>query len=109
MLRWISSGSPRVGVSLLLLFWLGGQFGGEGRRPSEVESRACLERSQKRTDSRSSKTDTSQVSSEEYILAEHMCGIVAYLGKSDAKDILIAGLQRLEYRGYDSAGVAIMR
>jgi glucosamine--fructose-6-phosphate aminotransferase (isomerizing) len=38
-----------------------------------------------------------------------MCGIVAYLGAADAKDILIAGLQRLEYRGYDSAGVAIMR
>jgi len=38
-----------------------------------------------------------------------MCGIVAYLGAAEAKDILVAGLQRLEYRGYDSAGVAIMQ
>ena len=35
-----------------------------------------------------------------------MCGIVAYLGKKDARPILIEGLKRLEYRGYDSAGVA---
>ena len=38
-----------------------------------------------------------------------MCGIVAYLGAAEAKDILVAGLQRLEYRGYDSSGVAIIR
>ena len=37
-----------------------------------------------------------------------MCGIVGYLGKSDAYPILIKGLQRLESRGYDSAGVAIL-
>ncbi len=37
-----------------------------------------------------------------------MCGIVAYLGKKVAQPILIEGLKRLEYRGYDSAGVAIM-
>lgn len=37
-----------------------------------------------------------------------MCGIVAYLGKKEAYPILIKGLQRLEYRGYDSAGVALM-
>ncbi len=36
-----------------------------------------------------------------------MCGIVAYLGNKDAYPILIKGLQRLEYRGYDSSGVAI--
>ena len=36
-----------------------------------------------------------------------MCGIVAYIGKQDAFPILIKGLQRLEYRGYDSAGVAL--
>ena len=35
-----------------------------------------------------------------------MCGIVAYLGKKAAQPILIEGLKRLEYRGYDSAGVA---
>ena len=34
-----------------------------------------------------------------------MCGIVGYIGSSKAKDILISGLKRLEYRGYDSAGI----
>ncbi len=37
-----------------------------------------------------------------------MCGIVAYIGKQEAYPILIKGLQRLEYRGYDSSGVALM-
>ena len=37
-----------------------------------------------------------------------MCGIVAYIGNRDCKDILINGLKRLEYRGYDSAGIAII-
>ena len=37
----------------------------------------------------------------------HMCGIVGYTGADRAKDILIDGLKRLEYRGYDSAGVAL--
>jgi glutamine---fructose-6-phosphate transaminase (isomerizing) len=37
-----------------------------------------------------------------------MCGIVAYIGQKQAYPILIKGLQRLEYRGYDSAGVALM-
>lgn len=37
-----------------------------------------------------------------------MCGIVAYIGKKQAYPILIKGLQRLEYRGYDSAGVAFI-
>jgi glutamine---fructose-6-phosphate transaminase (isomerizing) len=36
-----------------------------------------------------------------------MCGIIAYIGPKEAYPILIKGLQRLEYRGYDSAGVAI--
>jgi glutamine---fructose-6-phosphate transaminase (isomerizing) len=36
-----------------------------------------------------------------------MCGIVAYIGKKEAFPIIIKGLHRLEYRGYDSAGVAI--
>lgn len=34
-----------------------------------------------------------------------MCGIVGYIGKRDAQDILLSGLRRLEYRGYDSAGI----
>ena len=37
-----------------------------------------------------------------------MCGIVAYLGNKDAQPILVEGLKRLEYRGYDSAGIALL-
>lgn len=37
-----------------------------------------------------------------------MCGIVAYIGKKQAYPILIKGLQRLEYRGYDSAGISLL-
>lgn len=37
-----------------------------------------------------------------------MCGIVGYLGKKDAYSVLIKGLGRLEYRGYDSAGLALL-
>ena len=37
-----------------------------------------------------------------------MCGIVGYLGEKDAYPIIVKGLQRLEYRGYDSAGVALI-
>ncbi|MEN0005422.1 MAG: glutamine--fructose-6-phosphate aminotransferase, partial [Bacteroidota bacterium] len=37
-----------------------------------------------------------------------MCGIVAYIGKKEAYPLLVKGLQRLEYRGYDSAGIALL-
>ena len=37
-----------------------------------------------------------------------MCGIIGYIGKADACPILIEGLKRLEYRGYDSAGIAVL-
>lgn len=37
-----------------------------------------------------------------------MCGIVAYVGHRQAQDIIIKGLKRLEYRGYDSAGIALL-
>ena len=36
-----------------------------------------------------------------------MCGIIGYIGKKNAAPILLEGLRRLEYRGYDSAGVAL--
>ncbi len=38
-----------------------------------------------------------------------MCGIVGYVGPKDSVPILINGLKKLEYRGYDSAGVAIYK
>ncbi|MBM7554148.1 glutamine--fructose-6-phosphate transaminase (isomerizing) [Thalassobacillus pellis] len=37
-----------------------------------------------------------------------MCGIVGYIGYDDSKEILLKGLEKLEYRGYDSAGIAVM-
>lgn len=37
-----------------------------------------------------------------------MCGIIGYIGKKEARPILIDGLKRLEYRGYDSAGIAVL-
>ena len=38
-----------------------------------------------------------------------MCGIIGYIGQKQVLPILIDGLRRLEYRGYDSAGVAVVR
>ena len=37
-----------------------------------------------------------------------MCGIVGYVGDRQARDVVIEGLRRLEYRGYDSAGIALV-
>lgn len=37
-----------------------------------------------------------------------MCGIVGYIGTEDSKEILLRGLEKLEYRGYDSAGIAVV-
>ena len=37
-----------------------------------------------------------------------MCGIIGFTGNEPAKDIIIGGLERLEYRGYDSAGLALL-
>ena len=36
-----------------------------------------------------------------------MCGIVGYIGYDNAKELLLSGLEKLEYRGYDSAGIAV--
>ena len=38
-----------------------------------------------------------------------MCGIIGYIGHKPVVPILLEGLRRLEYRGYDSAGVALVR
>ncbi|MEY5145170.1 MAG: hypothetical protein RL745_539, partial [Actinomycetota bacterium] len=37
-----------------------------------------------------------------------MCGIVGYVGPRQALDVVVSGLKRLEYRGYDSAGIAVV-
>lgn len=37
-----------------------------------------------------------------------MCGIVGYIGNRDSKEVLLKGLEKLEYRGYDSAGIAVI-
>ncbi len=37
-----------------------------------------------------------------------MCGIIGYVGPRECKQLLLAGLERLEYRGYDSAGIALL-
>ena len=37
-----------------------------------------------------------------------MCGIVGYTGRDNARNIIIDGLKKLEYRGYDSAGIALI-
>src|SRR3712207_1968335 len=37
-----------------------------------------------------------------------MCGIIGYVGAREAKPLLLAGLERLEYRGYDSAGLGLL-
>jgi glutamine---fructose-6-phosphate transaminase (isomerizing) len=39
----------------------------------------------------------------------NMCGIVGYIGKNAAVDVLIAGLSKLEYRGYDSVGISLFQ
>ena len=37
-----------------------------------------------------------------------MCGIVGYVGQRPVQEVLLAGLEKLEYRGYDSAGISIL-
>lgn len=37
-----------------------------------------------------------------------MCGIIGYVGNREAKDVVLGGLKRMEYRGYDSAGIATL-
>ena len=38
-----------------------------------------------------------------------MCGIVGYIGSREASSVVLGGLKRLEYRGYDSAGIAVLQ
>ncbi len=37
-----------------------------------------------------------------------MCGIIGYIGKKQAQPIILSSLKRMEYRGYDSAGIAVI-
>ena len=37
-----------------------------------------------------------------------MCGIVGYIGSEKATDVIVSGLKKLEYRGYDSSGIAVV-
>ena len=37
-----------------------------------------------------------------------MCGIVGYVGSRDVRSLLLQGLEKLEYRGYDSAGISVL-
>ena len=38
-----------------------------------------------------------------------MCGIVGYIGEKEKRELLLLGLKELEYRGYDSAGIAVLK
>src|SRR5690242_5143643 len=50
----------------------------------------------------------SEPSPSDYALRPLMCGIVGYVGDRPCRDLLIAGLEKLEYRGYDSAGISVI-
>jgi len=54
------------------------------------------------------KTYSQSVCGNKYKIIKYMCGIVGYIGNQQVSEILLTGLQRLEYRGYDSAGVAVV-
>src|SRR5262245_65983558 len=55
---------------------------------------------------RETRTRNSELSTQK---AQNMCGIIGYIGDKDVVPVLIDGLRRLEYRGYDSAGVAVVK
>ena len=43
-----------------------------------------------------------------FVFSESLCGIIGYVGSRECKPLLIQGLERLEYRGYDSSGLALL-
>ena len=53
---------------------------------------------------------SNQLKSQAYFIhgGTYMCGIVGYTGTQNAAPILLEGLKKLEYRGYDSAGIAVL-
>src|SRR5690606_18225284 len=69
------------------------------RTPSEVES--LLNERRRGPCSQSNRASCARTRS------SFMCGIVGYVGPRSVTDVLVPGLARLEYRGYDSAGVAL--
>src|SRR5262249_26043860 len=77
-----------------------------GTRPtSAITLSAALARGFQEGSSATARTACGRLSS---LQERIMCGIVAYVGRKIAQPVLIEGLKRLEYRGYDSAGVAVV-
>src|SRR3954453_16978225 len=48
-------------------------------------------------------------SSRSYADGSPMCGIIGYVGERDCRELILEGLRKLEYRGYDSAGLSLVR
>ena len=84
--------------------------GALGRQRRQAAEHRGLGREAKRR-AKSKQTDRSDFETQPELADQdsHMCGIIGYIGPKDVVPVLIDGLRRLEYRGYDSAGVAVVR